>query len=158
MRVSTIISSPFGNIELVEEGGFLKSCARTKAKKKAVKMTPVLKAAAEQLAQYFEGELTEFDIPMDPDGTPFQKKVWETLCKVPYGSMCSYQQLAKKVGSPNAARAVGTANARCQIWIIIPCHRVISASGALGGYGSAPGVKQRLLDLEKRDIPISILP
>lgn len=111
--------------------------------------TAVLKETARQLKLYFDGKLTEFDIPLDPDGSAFQKKVWAAMSSIPYGTMWSYKELAKNIGHPNAARAVGTANARCNVWVIIPCHRVISSSGSIGGYGSEPEIKQRLLDLEK---------
>ena len=145
----SVISSPFGNIELIGDGDFLKSCKRTHARITTSAISPVLKETARQLKMYFDGNLTEFDIPLDPDGSAFQKKVWAAMSEIPYGTMWSYKQLAKKIGHPNAARAVGTANARCDVWIIIPCHRVISSSGSIGGYGGAPDIKRRLLDFEK---------
>lgn len=145
----SVISSPFGNIELEETDGFLKSVRRTRKAVTKGKMSPVIGEAARQLGLYFKGKLTQFDLPIDPEGTAFQKKVWAAMADIPYGAMWSYQQLAKKIGHPRAARAVGTANARCDIWIIIPCHRVISASGAIGGYGGSPEVKKKLLELEK---------
>jgi methylated-DNA-[protein]-cysteine S-methyltransferase len=145
----SVISSPMGNIELIETGGFLKSVRRTRKAMTTGKMSPGIKEATRQLGFYFKGKLTEFDLPIDPDGTEFQKKVWTAMAGIPYGTMWSYQQVAKKIGHPRAARAVGTANARCEMWIIIPCHRVISASGAIGGYGGSPEIKKRLLELEK---------
>lgn len=154
----SIIHSPFGNIELMAEGEFLTSCMRTNKRVTAGKATPVLKETAKQLGAYFKGRLTEFDIPLLERGTPFQMKVWETIATIPYGSTWSYKQLAKAVGNPNASRAVGTANGCNQIWIIVPCHRVIASGGGLGGYAGGLHVKQALLDIEKRDIPISILP
>lgn len=154
----SIIHSPFGNIELMAEGEFLTSCTRTNKRVTAGKATPVLKETAKQLDAYFKGRLTEFDIPLLERGTPFQMKVWETIATIPYGSTWSYKQLAKAVGNPNASRAVGTANGCNQIWIIVPCHRVIASGGGLGGYAGGLHVKQALLDIEKRDIPINLLP
>jgi methylated-DNA-[protein]-cysteine S-methyltransferase len=154
----SIIKSPFGNIELIAEGDFLTFCRQTNKRVTTGKVTPVLKETATQLDAYFKGKLTEFDIPLLERGTPFQMKVWETIATIPYGSTWSYKQLAKAVGNPNASRAVGTANGCNQIWIIVPCHRVIASGGGLGGYGGGLDVKQKLLDIEKRDIPISILP
>lgn len=154
----SIIKSPFGNIELLSEGDFLTSCKRTNKRVTARKVAPVLKETAQQLNAYFKGKLTEFDLPLLERGTPFQMKVWETIATIPYGSTWSYRQLAKAVGNPNASRAVGTANGCNNIWIIVPCHRVIASGGGLGGYAGGLHVKQALLDIEKRDIPIRILP
>lgn len=154
----SIIRSPFGNIELIAEGEFLTYCRRTNKRATAAKVTPVLKEATKQLDAYFKGNLTEFDLPLLQRGTKFQMKVWDAILTIPYGSTWSYKQLAKAVGNPNASRAVGTANGCNEIWIIVPCHRVIASGGGLGGYGGGLDVKQALLDIEKRDIPISILP
>ncbi len=154
----SIIRSPFGNIELIAEGDFLTYCRRSNKRATTGKVTPVLKEAAKQLAAYFKGKLTEFDLPLLQRGTKFQMKVWDTILTIPYGSTWSYKQLAKAVGNPNASRAVGTANGCNEIWIIVPCHRVIASGGGLGGYGGGLDVKQKLLDIEKRDIPISLLP
>lgn len=153
-----IIHSPFGNIELIAEGDFLTYCRRTNKRATTGKVTSVLKESAKQLDAYFKGKLTEFDLPLLQRGTKFQMKVWDTILTIPYGSTWSYKQLAKAVGNPNASRAVGTANGCNEIWIIVPCHRVIASGGGLGGYGGGLDVKQKLLDIEKRDIPISILP
>jgi methylated-DNA-[protein]-cysteine S-methyltransferase len=109
-----------------------------------------LRAPAEQLQAYFAGELREFDLPLAPPGTPFQHEVWSALREIPYGSTISYAELAAAVGRPHAARAVGAANGRNPIAVVIPCHRVIGASGALTGYGGGLGRKRLLLDLEAR--------
>jgi len=154
----SIIRSPFGNIELIAEGDFLTYCRRSNKRATTGKVTPVLKEAAKQLEAYFKGKLTEFDLPLLQRGTKFQMKVWDTILTIPYGSTWSYKQLAKAVGNPNASRAVGTANGCNEIWIIVPCHRVIASGGGLGGYGGGLDVKQALLDIEKRDIPINLLP
>ncbi|MFW6091792.1 MAG: methylated-DNA--[protein]-cysteine S-methyltransferase, partial [Actinomycetota bacterium] len=101
-----------------------------------------------QLDEYFAGERTVFDVPLNPSGTPFQLRVWEALREIPYGTVCSYGELAGRLGSPGASRAVGLANGRNPIPIIVPCHRVIGASGALTGYGGGLERKRFLLDLE----------
>jgi methylated-DNA-[protein]-cysteine S-methyltransferase len=105
--------------------------------------------ACRQLEAYFAGELTDFDLPLAPVTTPFQGKVLKALCKVPYGSTVSYGELARRVGNPRASRAVGMANGRNPIPIIIPCHRVIGADGSLTGFGGGIAVKRHLLELER---------
>lgn len=105
-------------------------------------------AAVAQLREYFAGRRTEFDLPLAPEGTAFQRRVWKCLQSIPYGETISYAELARRTGNPKAARAVGSANGRNQIPIVIPCHRVIAADGTLGGFGGGLTVKQRLLDLE----------
>jgi methylated-DNA-[protein]-cysteine S-methyltransferase len=107
-----------------------------------------LRAAAEQLRSYFAGELTGFDLPLAPSGTDFQQRVWAALREIPYGRTVSYAELAVAVGRPGAARAVGAANGRNPIAIVIPCHRVIGSAGALTGYGGGLDRKRLLLDLE----------
>jgi methylated-DNA-[protein]-cysteine S-methyltransferase len=103
-----------------------------------------------QLDEYFAGERTVFDLPLNPAGTPFQLRVWEALKTIPYGEIRSYGEIAEQIGRPGAARAVGLANGRNPISIVVPCHRVIGASGALTGYGGGLERKQYLLDLETR--------
>ncbi|CAM3059114.1 Methylated-DNA--protein-cysteine methyltransferase [Paenibacillus sediminis] len=101
-----------------------------------------------QLNQYFAGELLHFDIPLDMQGTPFQLKVWEALRTIPYGEIRSYKQLAETIGKPKAVRAVGGANNRNPLPIIIPCHRVIGVNGQLVGYAGGLQVKEKLLEIE----------
>jgi methylated-DNA-[protein]-cysteine S-methyltransferase len=101
-----------------------------------------------QLTAYFAGELTEFNVDLDLAGTEFQRRVWGALCQIPYGETWSYSQLAGKIGSSRACRAVGLANGRNPVAIIVPCHRVIGASGALVGYGGGLDRKAFLLDHE----------
>ena len=110
--------------------------------------SPVLQAAEAQLREYFAGERRAFDLPLAPRGTPFQLQVWQALARIPYGSTVSYAQLAKAVGNPEAMRAVGAANGRNPLPIVLPCHRVIGADGALVGFGGGLPVKQQLLRLE----------
>jgi len=106
--------------------------------------------AARQLRQYFAGRRTEFDFPMEPRGTPFQLAVWKRLTEIPYGQTISYGELARRVGNPKAARAVGAANRANPLPIVVPCHRVIGADGTLTGFGGGLPVKEKLLALEAK--------
>lgn len=110
---------------------------------------PVLDAAQTQLAQYFDGARQRFDLPLAPSGTAFQKRVWQALREIPYGQTWSYGQLAARLGNAKAMRAVGAANGRNPISIVIPCHRVIGANGSLVGFGGGLPVKRQLLALEQ---------
>lgn len=109
---------------------------------------PVLRAAASQLREYFAGTRRAFDLPLAPDGTDFQRRVWQTLATIPYGRTISYADLASRVGRPGASRAVGAANGRNPLPIVLPCHRVIGANGALTGFGGGLPTKRFLLELE----------
>ena len=102
----------------------------------------------QQLQQYFSGERSDFDLPIDPQGTEFQQRVWRALCKVDFGTIGSYQQLALAIGNKNLVRAVASANARNPIWLIIPCHRIIGGDLALRGYAGGIVRKAQLLMLE----------
>ncbi|MDH6194398.1 methylated-DNA-[protein]-cysteine S-methyltransferase [Mycobacterium frederiksbergense] len=104
---------------------------------------------ADQLAGYFAGELTAFDLELDMVGTEFQRRVWAALQTIPYGETCSYGEIARQIGSPGASRAVGLANGHNPIGIIVPCHRVIGANGSLTGYGGGLDRKRALLELER---------
>ena len=108
----------------------------------------LLDALREQLEEYFRGERRDFDIPLDPVGTLFQKEVWEALRSIPYGGTVTYGEQAALIGRPRAVRAVAGANGRNKISIILPCHRVIGADGSLTGYGGGIGRKKKLLELE----------
>jgi methylated-DNA-[protein]-cysteine S-methyltransferase len=105
-----------------------------------------------QLRAYFAGELENFDLPLMPQGTPFQQNVWNELQKIPYGGTISYGELARRIGNPNASRAVGLANGSNPIPVVIPCHRVIGSNGKLTGYGGGLPIKEKLLALEKRQL------
>jgi methylated-DNA-[protein]-cysteine S-methyltransferase len=105
-----------------------------------------------QLRAYFSGELEIFNLPLSPQGTPFQQKVWSELLKIPYGETTSYGELARRIGNSNASRAVGLANGSNPIPIVIPCHRVIGSNGKLTGYGGGLPIKEKLLALEKRQL------
>ena len=111
---------------------------------------PLLRRAAGQLEEYFAGERTEFDLPLAPEGTPFQQRVWAALVRIPFAQPRSSGQLAQQLGSPGGSRAVGLANGRNPIGIIVPCHRVVGAAGSLTGFGGGLERKRLLLDLESR--------
>jgi methylated-DNA-[protein]-cysteine S-methyltransferase len=109
----------------------------------------LLADVADQLSRYFAGGLRSFDVTLDPQGTEFQRRVWRALCDIPYGETRSYAEVASDVGRPKGARAVGTANNRNPIAILIPCHRVVGADGSLTGYAAGLDVKETLLNLER---------
>ena len=108
-----------------------------------------LPAVVEQLDAYFAGERTVFDLPLRLDGTPFQRAVWAALREIPYGETTTYGELARRLGRPSASRAVGMANGRNPVGVIVPCHRVVGAAGDLTGYGGGLDRKRRLLDHER---------
>lgn len=112
--------------------------------------TALLRRAADQLLAYLAGERQDFELPLVPRGTPFQRAVWKALLEIPYGETRTYGEIAARVGKPRACRAVGMANHRNPIPILIPCHRVIGADGGLTGYGGGLACKEALLQLEKR--------
>lgn len=109
----------------------------------------VLPAVREQLEAYWRGELRTFDLPLTATGTPFQQKVWTALRTIPFGETWSYAQLADEIGQPSAVRAVGAANGRNPIFLVVPCHRVIGSNGTLVGYAGGLDVKRFLLDHER---------
>lgn len=106
--------------------------------------------ARQQLSEYFDGQRQQFDLPMKLDGTPHQLRVWQELTRIPFGTTISYGELARRTGNPSASRAVGNANGRNPISIIVPCHRVIGSSGKLTGYGGGLHNKEWLLEWERR--------
>jgi methylated-DNA-[protein]-cysteine S-methyltransferase len=153
----TVVPSPIDDLLLTSEGGVLTR----------LHMTPhtgrhgvqddwvrgddeqVLAEARRQLDAYFAGRLSAFDLPLDPAGTAFQVQVWHQLTRIPYGRTISYGELARRIANPSASRAVGLANGRNPIAVIVPCHRVIGADGSLTGYGGGLERKRTLLDLER---------
>lgn len=143
-----VINTLIGNIELIEKNGFLIHCNPSEKPAKKCKTTVTLQKTIDQLHDYFSGKRKQFDLPIALTGTVFQKSVWNALTKIPYGETWSYQQLATAINHPCAYRAVGSANGKNPISIIIPCHRVIRARGDLGGYASGIDKKRQLLQLE----------
>ncbi|MCL2808440.1 MAG: methylated-DNA--[protein]-cysteine S-methyltransferase [Treponema sp.] len=113
--------------------------------------TPLIKETAKQLDEYFNGKRKVFDLPLNANGTEFQKKVWQALQTIPYGQTCNYERIAVLIGKPKACRAVGMANNKNPIAIIIPCHRVIGKDGKLTGYAGGLELKQKLLQLENNN-------
>jgi methylated-DNA-[protein]-cysteine S-methyltransferase len=145
------LESPIGRLVLECDGDVLIGVwlphERRHSRRDADDVPPVLKEAATQLEEYFAGDRREFDVPMELDGTPFQREVWAELSRIPYGKTISYGELARRVGRPNGPRAVGQANGRNPIPIIVPCHRVLASNG-IGGYGGGLAVKRALLAIE----------
>lgn len=113
--------------------------------------TPVLKQTAAELKEYFSGKRKSFTVPLAPNGTQFQRSVWQALGNIPYGETRTYQQIAEEIGKPKACRAVGMANRYNPIWILVPCHRVVGKDGGLTGYAGGLERKQFLLDLEQEN-------
>ncbi|MCW5589581.1 MAG: methylated-DNA--[protein]-cysteine S-methyltransferase [Legionellales bacterium] len=146
-----IIDSPLGKLEIKEAAGKLIYCDWTTQQVDHDNASPILQKAKKQLIEYFQGKRMIFQLPLAPIGTAFQEKVWQALLTIPYGETRSYQQLAQFIKQPQACRAVGSANGKNPISIIIPCHRVIRASGDLGGYAGTPQRKKKLLELEMRE-------
>jgi methylated-DNA-[protein]-cysteine S-methyltransferase len=159
-RMHAVIDSPIGPLTLIAQDGRLVGIlmevtryepdAETLGASVPVDSEPVLAAAAGQLDAYFRGELTRFDLPLAMDGTRFQRAVWAGLRDIPYGETISYGELARRIGQPSASRAVGLANGKNPVAIVVPCHRVIGADGSLTGYGGGMSRKRFLLGLEQR--------
>ena len=112
------------------------------------------KHAAQQLGEYFAGRRRDFELPLAPVGTDFQLRVWKALCAIPYGAVRNYGDIARAIGQPKASRAVGQANGRNPLPIVIPCHRVLAGDGTIGGYSSGLTIKHRLLALEGVELPL----
>jgi methylated-DNA-[protein]-cysteine S-methyltransferase len=152
--ITSTIESPIGSLTLVARDGLLTNVSMHEQRHvapppdDAVTDDAWFKDVAQQLDAYFSGELSTFDLDMDLIGTPFQRSVWAQLCEIPYGETISYGALAQRVGNPNASRAVGLANGRNPIAVIVPCHRVIGADGSLTGYGGGLERKTWLLEHE----------
>ena len=153
------IKSPVGDLHLVSNGtklvalifdnswkSFLKKESFTLTEKK----DSVLSAAEAQLKEYFGGKRTKFDIPLELTGTDFQTQAWKSLLTIPFGKTVSYAEQAKKIKNPKAVRAVGAANGKNKICIIVPCHRVIGKNGSLTGFGGGIEMKKQLLNLESK--------
>ncbi|MER6039107.1 methylated-DNA--[protein]-cysteine S-methyltransferase [Streptomyces sp. NPDC001835] len=155
MKQHTVTDSPYGPLTLVAEDGVLCGLYMAGQRHRPPEETfgdpddTPFAEAREQLSAYFAGELKEFTLELRLSGTPFQRGVWDRLTRIPYGETRSYGELATELGNPKASRAVGLANGRNPIGIIVPCHRVIGAAGSLTGYGGGLDRKRRLLDFER---------
>ncbi|OSM42623.1 methylated-DNA--[protein]-cysteine S-methyltransferase [Nesterenkonia sp. PF2B19] len=160
----SMIDSPVGPLALVTDGealtgAYMAEHRHTTAERwgEAVALedaAAVVRRAAEQLGEYFAGDRRTFDLRLAPEGTAFQQRVWAALREIPYGETWSYGQLAAHLGSPGASRAVGLANGRNPLSIIVPCHRVIGADGSMTGYGGGVPRKEHLLALERGEQPL----
>jgi methylated-DNA-[protein]-cysteine S-methyltransferase len=142
--------SPVGRIYIAEEDRAITDIVFHPVPNAEHLETPLVKQAAEQLFDYFEGRRFLFELPLNAIGTGFQKAVWDALQQIPYGETRSYKDIAKAAGNVKACRAVGMANNKNPISIVIPCHRVIGTDGRLVGYGGGLDIKTKLLELEKR--------
>ena len=159
LQTTYLYETDIGKLAISELGGaivglhFSLSLPNSRAREidEQVKESALLKEACSQLKAYFKGKLREFSLPLAPVGTKFQMDVWKALCDIPYGKTASYKDVAVAVGNPKACRAVGNANNKNPISIIIPCHRVIASDGKLAGYGGGIDVKLKLLRLEGVD-------
>lgn len=144
-------NSPIGYLEVVTSDTVLLKCNFIEREKTSSKNSPrIMNDALKQLESYFDGTLLEFSLNLELSGTDFQKEVWKKLQKIPFGRTITYKELADKVGKKKAIRAVGSANGRNPISIIIPCHRVIGSDGKLRGYGGGIEKKKWLLDFESK--------
>lgn len=142
-------ASPIGPLYITEDGGAI--CAVSFSRPDcAAAVSPLLADAARQLGAYFDGRLREFSLPLAPSGTEFERAVWARLGLIPFGDTAAYGEIAAAVGRPKAARAVGAACRRNPIAVIVPCHRVVGAGGALTGYAGGLDKKAALLALERR--------
>jgi methylated-DNA-[protein]-cysteine S-methyltransferase len=152
----TVFENPLGPLLLMSDGTSLTGLHTDNDKHRpAIRPdwvreddVPPFAQAIAQLRAYFDGKLTEFDLPLAPQGTEFQMRVWRELCNIPFGETISYAELARRIGRPTASRAVGHSNARNPISIIVPCHRVIGADNSLTGYAGGLERKRMLLALE----------
>ncbi|HVB42058.1 MAG TPA: methylated-DNA--[protein]-cysteine S-methyltransferase [Streptosporangiaceae bacterium] len=159
-RLHAVVDSPIGPLTLVAGAGRLAGLymdvvgheppAEALGTRVAGDSDEVIAETARQLRAYFSGEFTSFDLPLALAGSPFQRTVWAQLRQIPYGQTISYGELARRIGQPAASRAVGLANGRNPVSIVVPCHRVIGANGRLTGYGGGLDRKQYLLALEQR--------
>jgi len=151
-----LYESPFGIIKIGSDGSAITYVKLLNDNNRIGEKTSdnLTDKTAKQLDEYFSGKRLSFNLPLNPQGTDFQRSVWNALCVVPYGETKSYKQIAEIIMKPKACRAVGAANNKNPIWIIIPCHRVIGSNGALIGYGGGLEMKKYLLDLERKNINI----
>ena len=158
-HMAAYYSTPLGKVRFsyqIEGITSLKrlSDAEWEAEKALHKPSDLSDWAYNELIEYFEGKRKVFTFPIKPIGTPFQCQVWEALRRIPYGETRNYKQIAEKVGNPKASRAVGMANNKNPLWIVVPCHRVVGANGSLVGYAGGLDMKAWLLTLEKENAQI----
>ncbi|MEU5693179.1 methylated-DNA--[protein]-cysteine S-methyltransferase [Actinosynnema sp. NPDC020468] len=154
-RVHTTIDSPIGDLTLVATDGLLSGVYMVEQRHRPAQDTfgtpdaTPFAAVTEQLGEYFAGERTTFDLPLSLAGTEFQRRVWDALRDIPYGGTVTYGELARRLGNPTASRAVGLANGKNPVSVVVPCHRVVGSTGDLTGYGGGLERKRFLLDFER---------
>lgn len=159
---SYVFESPIGLLKISEENGRLTGLGLQRAKtgtepgQAFARHSELLYEGYRQITEYFAGKRRQFTLPLCCEGTAFQKRVWEELRTIPYGETRSYQDVAVGIGSPGAVRAVGQANHRNPLLLLVPCHRVIQKNGDIGGFGCGSEVKRYLLELEKEHAGISL--
>ena len=152
MRSLATVHTCLGKIAIIESEGCIVKMSfgnENQSCDSVERETPVLKNAVQQVIEYCEGKRKEFDLPLNPEGSYFQKRVWEALRTIPYGETASYKKIAERIGQPGSWRAVGSANNKNPILIVIPCHRVVGTGGSLTGYSAGLDVKEKLLTFEK---------
>jgi len=149
--MKTALKTPVGNILITEKDGFISELELNSTQKPSAPPSPLLREAARQIEEYFLKKRRKFDLPVNPDGTIFQKAVWREMQKIRFGKTASYKNIAEAVGNPRAFRAVGGAANKNPIALIIPCHRVVGADGSLTGFAGGMALKKKLLDFEKSD-------
>lgn len=158
MRYFDYYNSPLGSMLIIEENNALTHLTLSDSRERlstfpaasiAQRCTPFIASVQTQLEEYFHGTRKTFDVPLNPAGTPFQKAVWRALCTIPCGETRSYKEIALQVNNPKGCRAVGMANNRNPVMIIIPCHRVIGSNGSLVGYAGGLSIKEWLLEHEE---------
>lgn len=148
MDETAIYQAPHWALEVVSIRGAVTSIKMIPSRTPTLPESQLMREVFIQLDEYFDGKRTHFEFPLQLDGTPFQQKVWGELLRIPYGATISYQELAKRVGNPKASRAVGNANGKNPVCIVVPCHRVVRANGDLGGYAYGIDMKKSLLAIE----------
>jgi methylated-DNA-[protein]-cysteine S-methyltransferase len=160
-RFYTTMDSPIGELLLVGDGHSLYRLDMQEGRRPTAidpsweRRDEAFDDVREQLTEYFDGRRREFEVQLELEGNPFERRVWRELCTIGYGETASYGEIARAIGAPTAARAVGLANGRNPVAVIVPCHRVIGANGSLTGYGGGLERKRLLLDLETGVLPLS---
>ncbi|HBX36466.1 MAG TPA: cysteine methyltransferase [Pseudohongiella sp.] len=158
----SVYESPVGSLLLAGDGsalrliGFPSGKAARQPQPDWMRRNEAFKQVKQQLQAYFAGELKSFDLNLAPQGTDFQRQVWQALQQIPYGATASYGDIARQIGRPDASRAVGAANGQNPIPIVIPCHRVIGSDGSLTGFGGGLACKRQLLVLEQQHSPFDL--
>ncbi len=151
MKQIAYYQSPFGTFQIEHDCTKISLIKKVDVMYEETQDCEVVLKLKNQLDSYFKGELKTFDVPIEMKGTDFQKKVWQALISIPYGTTASYKEIAIKIGNEKASRAVGLANNKNPILLIVPCHRIIGSSGKLVGYAGGLDMKKELLDLEKKN-------